>query len=541
MPLPMPLPGGSIRHRLYLAPITAAILLACLVAAFIYIYQSDTEFRQRISQAHLEETHRLNQLFAKLTEAHSRAADQILANAGNDQALADEIDGLNQDLATLLKATSEALDGEQFRAATLTASTITELDRHKASIRQGLAASGDDRKTARVHLAAASSRFTGASAKLGALIEVLGRHSNEVIETGLTDSRWVHTAVWIALFAVILSMLLISNTIARSIAGRLDLIVQRLASLASTADRRKGERSFDAKVDGDEIGQTQAAVELFAVTLERLRETQDELETRNRRLALEVEEHKKTEAEMHIARRLAESASTAKSDFLASMSHELRTPLNAISGFAQLLAAERDKLDEDLHECVDTILSSSDRLGAMIDQVLDLSHIETTAENLAPESVDPGAVLGDTLDRVRAQAAERKITINNLLAHHKTPNIHIDHALFSQVSLNLLSNAVKFNRDGGNVEIRSAEAPEGFVRLEVADSGVGVPDDQTNRLFHAFERLGQEAGRIQGAGIGLAIARELVEHSGGRIGYLPNEPEGSIFWLELPLEPDTDV
>jgi PAS domain S-box-containing protein len=228
------------------------------------------------------------------------------------------------------------------------------------------------------------------------------------------------------------------------------------------------------------------------------------------------------------------AASQAKSEFLSSMSHELRTPLNSILGFSQLLADDPDDPLSARHQrYVQQVLDNGEHLLALINQVLDLSKIEAGKVPVKIEDVDLSAMLQDCVAMSKPQADERNIKIDIGRDEKSIDACRADTLQLRQVLLNLISNAIKYNEDRGTVTMKvSRHAPE-IVRISVADTGAGIPEDLQQHIFEPFNRLGRETSNIQGSGIGLTIAKELVELMGGNIGFSSGFG-GSTFWIELP-------
>lgn len=249
-------------------------------------------------------------------------------------------------------------------------------------------------------------------------------------------------------------------------------------------------------------------------------------------VARDVTARKQLEAALESAHREAEAANRAKSEFLSRMSHELRTPLNAILGFAQLLGM--DHLDNDQRESADQILKGGWHLLDLINEVLDLSRIETGQLPISPEPVDLGEVIADAVALIGPLATARGIAVH---VGSIAPGQHVlaDRQRLKQVLLNLLSNAVKFNRPSGSVRIACQPAGTEVLRLSVTDEGPGISPAQEARLFTPFDRLGAEGGTTEGTGLGLSLSKALVEAMGGTIGVDSAPGEGSTFWLELPV------
>lgn len=239
-----------------------------------------------------------------------------------------------------------------------------------------------------------------------------------------------------------------------------------------------------------------------------------------------------TEQALIEARDSAEKASQAKSNLLSSVSHELRTPLNAILGFTQLL--QEDPMEEHQKESVNEIHIAGKHLLAMVNDILDLARIESGRVRMNTEVIDLAGELEACYTLVQPLAEKQQLKLNIDLSVNPGQQVLADRVRLRQVLFNLLSNAIKYNHFGGEVTIRLQAQNKGFVRVQVIDSGIGIPEERQGDLFQAFNRLGAESTNVEGTGIGLALCKRLAELMRGRIGYKPNPKGGSIFWIELP-------
>ncbi len=236
--------------------------------------------------------------------------------------------------------------------------------------------------------------------------------------------------------------------------------------------------------------------------------------------------------QLESATTLAEKANLAKSDFLSSMSHELRSPLNAILGFAQLMESDSPPPTKSQTESLAQILKAGWHLLTLINEILDLAKVESRQIAMSEEPVSLAEVMLECQGMIEPQAQQRRIRIS--FPDFMIPCfVRADRTRLKQVIINLLSNAIKYNLEQGTVEVRCYEISPGRIRVSIRDSGAGLNPEQLAQLFQAFNRLGQEAGGEEGTGIGLVVAKRLVELMGGIVGVESTVGEGSVFWFEL--------
>ncbi len=246
----------------------------------------------------------------------------------------------------------------------------------------------------------------------------------------------------------------------------------------------------------------------------------------------DITERRRAEDALRTAREAAEAASRAKSEFLSRMSHELRTPLNAIIGFGQL--AELEASTPSQTENADQILKAGRHLLHLINEVLDITGIESGRLHLSVEPVRVGDIVQETFDLIRPLAAARRVELH-ADARVRDAYVTADRQRLKQVLLNVLANAVKYNQEGGSARVTLEERTGNRVRIVVTDTGNGIAPDKLPRLFTAFDRLGAEQTGVEGTGLGLALSRRLAHAMSGEIGVSSTLGIGSAFWLELPL------
>ncbi len=242
---------------------------------------------------------------------------------------------------------------------------------------------------------------------------------------------------------------------------------------------------------------------------------------------------RKRSEELVRAKEVAEQASLAKSEFLSRMSHELRTPLNSILGFGYVLQMDSSGLTDDQRESIGHIISSGQQLLKMINEVLDIARIETGHLDLTIEPVPVHEALQTAFDLIQPLASERDITVQVGQAVREDIYVLADEQRLVQILFNLLVNAIKYNVVGGRVTVNYQNSSE-RMRIEVIDTGKGLPQEKISRLFMPFDRLDAEYTTVEGTGLGLALVKRLVEDMHGSVGVDSIVGHGSTFWFELP-------
>jgi PAS domain S-box-containing protein len=250
----------------------------------------------------------------------------------------------------------------------------------------------------------------------------------------------------------------------------------------------------------------------------------------------DISEKKKTEQDMIQARQEAEKANTAKSQFLSQMSHELRTPLNAILGFAQIMDRDMESMEPSFRqECVDHILNGGEHLLKLIDDVLDLSRVETGNLSVSMEPTELAPLIREVLTLSEPLTMTSQINLIDDIFSETDYIVQADRVRLRQVLLNLVSNAIKYNRPHGSVTLSCKTEGENRLRISVTDTGPGISEEQFPLLFQPFSRLENEETYIEGTGIGLTICQKLADLMGGEIHMKSEVGIGSTFSIDLAL------
>ncbi len=231
----------------------------------------------------------------------------------------------------------------------------------------------------------------------------------------------------------------------------------------------------------------------------------------------------------------------SRREFVSNVSHELKTPLTSIKAYTETILSDPEMDAETREYFLGIVLSESDRMHRIVSDLLVLSRLDNKRTNWSVETFDLRQSIRRLCEVMRGQVSEHghKITFGS---QRGLPDITADRQRIEQVILNILSNAIKYTPDGGKIDIRLTQIPKKFLRIEIADNGIGIPEDDVEHLFERFYRV--EKSRTQdagGTGLGLAIAKELVEAHGGRISVKSALEEGTTVTIDLPVECKLDV
>jgi signal transduction histidine kinase/CheY-like chemotaxis protein len=350
-----------------------------------------------------------------------------------------------------------------------------------------------------------------------------------------TDNLWAHVGAQVNYIVLVsIGSLLIAVTITTFLQNAISRPILHLTEAAQVITREEDYSIRVARDAHDELGTLYRS---FNQMLDALKSTHDALANQAEQLALEVGVRKRAEADLFVAKEAAEASNRAKSEFLANMSHEIRTPLTGILGFTDVLLAGGD--DGDMSKRVEyltTIQASGKHLLGVINDILDLSRIESGRVEFENEACHPDRIVRDVVRVLQVKADEKSLTLSVKWETPIPQLIYTDAPRVRQALINLVGNAIKFTGKGSVEIVGRFVRNEGRAQMEfdVIDTGIGIVEEQLERIFEPFIQADTSVTRrFGGTGLGLAITRKIARGLGGDLTAVSELGEGSTFTMRI--------
>ncbi|KAA1260735.1 Signal transduction histidine-protein kinase BarA [Rubripirellula obstinata] len=361
-------------------------------------------------------------------------------------------------------------------------------------------------------------------------IELANQYPFRVMKVVMPYEQTHAQTTYIRAIVVALGMLIVAVTLFVLHAIVRHLVLYPMYHLRDVSDAiTHGDTNQRAVIETED--EFRELADAFNRMLRHLTETQDEIQEVNHELDSRVDQLAQLNLQLYEANRL-------KSDFLANMSHELRTPLNSIIGFSEVLQGI-DSLNDKQRRYASNIQKSGRLLLEMINDILDLAKVEAGKMEIRPSEFDLARLVSAQCDMITSLSEEKNISLS-VEVPHQLPKAYQDPNKLGQIINNLLSNAIKFTPQGGMVTVRISDTQQGKFRLEVADTGVGIAEEDQEIVFEKFRQSGKVlegdglTREYAGTGLGLSIVKELAKLLGGEIDFESELGRGSTFWITLP-------
>ncbi|MBU8893087.1 MAG: tetratricopeptide repeat protein [Bacteroidales bacterium] len=276
---------------------------------------------------------------------------------------------------------------------------------------------------------------------------------------------------------------------------------------------------------------------------ERVNERTMDIEETNKKLLVEIEEHKKTSQNLEVAKNKAEEADKLKSNFLANMSHEVRTPMNAISGYSQMLAYD-DQTDDKRREYISLVQDGCKNLTNLIDDIIDFAEVDSGRIKIEKKKFNPHPMLEFLCDHYTSELVKKSKENIKLIYSNENKEIDLilntDSSRFKQVLSILIDNGIKFTEEGV-VEFGFTHPNESEIQFFVRDSGIGIDEEYEEIIFERFRQIDETySKKYGGAGIGLSVAKTLVKLLNGKIWFESSYGRGTTFYVNIPFNKDNE-